>query len=114
LSRHIREAMDLNETRKPEYSKLSAGASEVISDSLISFEKDIQVGSFVADVVAYPFQAAGIPLACAEYISMAETPAFSTSFAAGAPNLDLFQPADIKKMKSELEQALRKETILKL
>jgi hypothetical protein len=97
LSRHIREAMTLNETRKPEYSKLSAGASESISNALISFEKELIVGSYVADVVAYPFQAAGIPIACDEFISMSETPALSSSFATGAPNLDSFPTSRYQK-----------------
>lgn len=109
MVRHIEDAMRLNEERKPLYAALSNGESVKVSEALIQFEKNLIWQSKFGDLVSYPFQAAGIPILCSDYISMEKTPAFANQFAQGVPQAQDFVPAPLKGIKESLEKAIDKK-----
>jgi hypothetical protein len=93
MYRHVQEALTLNQERQPHYSAITGGKSIPVSKALIQFEKTLITQSRFADFIARPYQWAGIPIACVEYISMSETPQFRTHYLEGPPNLMDFRPA---------------------
>src|SRR4051812_25720307 len=74
FSRHLNEAIELNKERKPLYSELSGGASEVISQRLIFFENLAYWPARFMDWQASSYQEAGIGVLCDEFISMSKVP----------------------------------------
>jgi len=106
MVRHIEDAMKLNEERKPLYAALSNGESVKVSEALIQFEKNLVWQSKFGDLVSYPFQAAGIPILCSDYISMEKTPAFANQFAQGAPSPQNFVELPLAEMKEALQKAI--------
>jgi hypothetical protein len=73
--RHLEEAIALNELRLPVYSAWTGGASEPISRRLIAGERQGLLAARYVDRRARRYQRAGIPIVCAEFVSMAFTPA---------------------------------------
>jgi hypothetical protein len=102
LSQHIREAMDLNQVRKPLYSKLSNGKSKIVSDKLIWMERKLIVAVPFADAWAAPYQAAGIPILCQDFVSMSETPKFLARNPDGKDSLHNYRRPDVEGIKDRL------------
>lgn len=76
FSRHLREAIALNTTRRPLYAALTAGQSKAVSDTLIGTERLAIVGALYFDLQAAAFQRRGVPLMCEEFVDMSLAPAF--------------------------------------
>lgn len=74
FGQHLREAMLLNEARAPVYAEWSAGRSEPISERLIRSERSALIVAARIDARARRFREAGIPIVCAEFVSMELTP----------------------------------------
>lgn len=74
FDRHLREAISLNERRAEVYSSWTDGDSEPVSRRLIRAERAARVVAWLVDRRARQFQEAGIPIACAEFVSMSLTP----------------------------------------
>lgn len=75
FTEHLREAMLLNDARRPVYSAWSGRRSEPISDRLIRTERTALLLARRVDRRARRFREAGIPIVCAEFVSMDLTPA---------------------------------------
>ncbi|ASD62768.1 hypothetical protein [Bdellovibrio bacteriovorus] len=102
LSEHIHEALVLNKERKPLYMNLSDGKSKAVSDKLIWMERKLSVAVPFADAWAAPYQAAGIPILCQDFISMSETPKFQAQNPEGPDSLHNYRRPDIAGIKSRL------------
>jgi hypothetical protein len=76
---HLEEAIDLNERRLPVYSGWTDGASEAISRRLIASERRGLLAARYVDRRARRYQAAGIPIVCAEFVSMSLAPALDSA-----------------------------------
>lgn len=74
FQRHLREAISLNERRRPTYARWSDGASRGVSDRLIEQERLALDVAWLVDRRARRFQEAGIPIGCVEFVSMSLTP----------------------------------------
>jgi hypothetical protein len=109
LSNHLLNAMSLNQSRKPLYSKLTGGRSEPVSDQLLLFESVGLVPAFYYDFLASPFQKAGIPILCQELISMGTVRNFSASDALGtnALSAESFEAIDSGAIEAEIRGAYR-------
>jgi hypothetical protein len=105
---HLREAIRINETRRPLYARLSHNQSLEISNELIFLEKVAVLGSYTLanfDLAAKDFQEANIPIVCSEYVSMVSTPPFRDHFESGAPHLKNFAPTNPGRLTSLLSDA---------
>jgi hypothetical protein len=107
MSRHIHEAMLLNQERKPQYAALTGGKSIPVSETLMDYEKALIIQSRLADLVALPFQWTGSSIMCAEFVSMSETPPFRTHYEVGAPNIMNFHPASWREIGTSLQGAVK-------
>lgn len=67
---HVKEAIAANTARRPVYAALSGGASEALSDRLIATERATAAIAVAFDRSARPYQRAGIPVMCDEFVSM--------------------------------------------
>jgi hypothetical protein len=119
ISKHIREAIALNEARLPLYSALSGGRSKPISDSLIKLEKLVLATLPTIEKPAEAYQKAGIPLFCLDVVPMKDTAEFTKEMVKPlspfkpfngltwslALGQSLFNP-DEKVLENKLEQAL--------
>ncbi|HCC06634.1 MAG TPA: hypothetical protein DEP72_00515 [Clostridiales bacterium] len=77
VSKHIKEAIDINIQRLPLYSDLTGGRSEKISSSLIFYEKIAWVVFIFLEQFARPYHRNGIPIMSEEVVSMKSIPKFS-------------------------------------
>ncbi|WP_413290310.1 hypothetical protein [Bdellovibrio sp. HCB337] len=107
MYRHVHEAMILNEARKPLYAELTDGRSLAISEALISYEKDLLLKSRIADITARPFQWAGVPIVCEDYISINATPQFKAHYPSGAPLLQNFVSVKVGDYVKVLEPSIK-------
>lgn len=103
---HLNEAIDINNERKPLYSKLTNGASESITEDLIALEQKMLLGSFFLDRLAKKHQENGMPVFCQDMIPMEETPEFSTTYPDGAPNIKNYKKPNARVIKKDLKRAL--------
>ncbi|NRA68186.1 MAG: hypothetical protein HRU19_27125 [Pseudobacteriovorax sp.] len=76
LRTHLIEAIDINSERLKHYSAATNGRSESISRQLIWSERGLILLSPLIDWTALYWQSSGIPVACDDYIPMAQTPDF--------------------------------------
>ncbi|HUF12682.1 MAG TPA: hypothetical protein VMN78_06270 [Longimicrobiales bacterium] len=74
FSEHLGDAILLNDARQPKYSAWSRRRSEPISERLIRAERTSLAVARWIDRRARRFQEAGIPIVCAEFVSMTLTP----------------------------------------
>jgi len=83
LSRHLKEAIEINKARMPKYGELSEGATITYSKKLIRLEKIALWGAWYFDKRGDALQKLGIPYLKAEFIEMSLTPEFSSSYPEG-------------------------------
>jgi hypothetical protein len=114
LSEHIRDAIVLNKERKPLYMKLSNGKSKVVSDKLIWLERKLSMAVPFADAWAAPYQAAGIPVLCQEFISMSEAPKFQLRNPEGIDSLHNYHRPDITGLKARLLELYTAKAYMRL
>jgi hypothetical protein len=74
LTVHIKEALEINELRKPIYSQLSEGRSESVSNLMIRSEQFLLFIAPIFDSIARYWQSAKIGVACEDFVSMSLTP----------------------------------------
>lgn len=79
LGRHLEEAIELNLERMPVYAAWSDRRSEPVSDRLIRQERGALAPAAWVDRRARRYQEAGVPIVCAEFVSMALTPPLPAS-----------------------------------
>lgn len=82
---HFQEAIQLNEERKAQYSALTAGASEDVSDALLDFERFLANSTAFSLPILRHYWAKRIPVLCKGFVPIAETPAFVPQFAQAMP-----------------------------
>lgn len=73
--RHLRDAIALNEARRATYAAWSDGASEPVTDRLVSAEEKALLAAWLVDRRSAPFREAGVPIGCAEFAPMELAPA---------------------------------------
>lgn len=107
FTEHVRDAIHRNRERAPRYEALSQGTSRAISRKLILNERLTIPLAWALEKDARTFTKAGIPVLCADFISMDQIPAFQDRFPFPAPKLSEFKALPVKQWKSELTFALR-------
>jgi hypothetical protein len=108
---HLREAIELNEHRKPLYAKLTNFRSEEISERLIRHERMAIFGSrifFNFDKDAEIYQKHGINIVCDEYVPMSLTPNFQAVSPLPHPDLRRFQEIDPYILARRIKRAQKK------
>jgi hypothetical protein len=106
FEKHLRDAIKINEARRPLYSAATDGASDSITNSLLFQER---LGLFVAvynDRKAKPFQDQGVGILCDEFISMSEIPAFEAHVTKPASSYAEAPHLEVKVLAKNLQQAL--------
>ena len=106
MSRHLREAMTLNDQRKPVYAALTGNKSVPVSEALVSFEQDLLMKAYFIDLLAFPMQIQNIPIACNDLMSMQDIPQFHTVFAHGLPKKENYLAIDAQIVKRSFSKAL--------
>jgi hypothetical protein len=76
ISKHIHEAIALNQERLPLYVAASAGRSRVISEALLNLEQLVLTTLPLIENPAEKYQERGVPLFCLDVVPMSETPEF--------------------------------------
>ena len=76
ISRHIHEAIALNQERLPLYVAASAGRSRAISRALLNLEKVVFATLPLIENPAIKYQEQGVPLFCLDVVPMSHTPEF--------------------------------------
>lgn len=76
FSLHIKESIEINQKRKPIYSKLTDGQSDKIFNVLLSGEYLSLIPAKYYDFKSRLYQDQGVPLFCYEFMSMHATPDF--------------------------------------
>ena len=92
FAEHLREAISLNELRRPLYAAATGGESDSVSRELIALERASLIFAKKLDERARPYQDAGIGLLCDEFVSMTLTPTFRLGDASTAP----FRPRPLR------------------
>lgn len=112
MTNHLMEAIVLNCRRLPKYARLTQGRSIKISLLLIWSESISLVSAFIMDTVAKYWQKKGVPVFVHEFISMEETPEFSSSYAFAFEPLKIFPRFEIPKKKlGELVEQKKYESL---
>lgn len=102
---HLREAIELNEARRPLYSRASYGESEAVTETLIGHERVGILIGYYFDWRAQPWRDAGIPLLCDEFVPMAGTPEFSIQ--SPVDDAEKFEPLDGCDVRKELKEVYK-------
>ncbi len=76
FTEHLREATAVNRDRMPRYAALTADRSLAVSRALIQSEEISFVPAWWLEREAEPFQAAGVPILCADFVSIKLVPPF--------------------------------------
>lgn len=110
LSRHLKEAIDLNLVRRPIYGQASEGRSLAISDELIDLEKTLRVQSLFADTWARFFQIQNIDVLCNELTSMDKTPALPLQLPVELrPSLESYKDIQVHTLQTRLNEKLSQD-----
>ena len=102
---HLEEAIALNQERLPRYAALTQERSRPVSEALIGLEEGLLVVADYLDSWSLPYQKKGIPLMCAEFVSMHEVPAFSERFSFPPHLLSDFVAEDHQALRDRLDAA---------
>lgn len=103
---HLKEAIVLNRTRMPLYSKLSHGETEALSRRMIRIEKLSLALGKTMDLMAKPFQEQGLSIGEVEFIPMANRPEFAEHYEFTPEPLSSFEATDAKKLRRKLRRAM--------
>lgn len=76
ISKHIHEAIALNQERLPLYAAVSEGRSRAISRALLNLEKFVLATLPLIERPAEKYQTQGVPLFCLDVVPMSDTPQF--------------------------------------
>lgn len=106
LSRHIHEAIALNEKRKPLYANLTNNKSLVFSERLIRYEKLIAKTAWLVDQAGDRYQKRGVPFLIHEFVDMSEVSAFAKNFPANIQVSDPIKSLDKKLLFSEIHTGI--------
>jgi hypothetical protein len=106
FSEHVSDAIRLNQARAPRYAALSYGDSRSLSRVMILSERLSLVPAGLLELRARSFQKAGIPILCADFLSMATTPVFQDRFPFKAPHISRFRPLPLGQWAQTLSDAL--------
>lgn len=85
FEQHLRDAIRLNQARRPLYSAQSKGASEAVSDRLIRDERLAVPVAMAVDLVARWWQRRGVPVVSEDFVSLDLAPAFEPRLPNPAP-----------------------------
>lgn len=88
FEQHLRDAIRLNQARRPLYSAASKGASLPISDRLIRDERLVLPVAMAVDLLARRWQSRGVPIVAEDFVSMEFAPAFEGDGATTQPLSD--------------------------
>lgn len=88
FEQHLRDAIRLNQARRPLYSAASKGASLPVSDRLIRDERLVIPVAMAVDLTARPWQARGVPIVAEDFVSMDLAPAFEADEPVAQPLSD--------------------------
>lgn len=110
---HLDEAIVLNTERLPLYSKLTDGKSEVVSNTLIKYEKLSKAPGMYLDFRAKKFQKKGIPILCEDFVPIKLVPGFK-SFEKPYPESAPQYPLDLERVVRDLRAAGDFETVASL
>ena len=80
LSRHLKEAIEINTDRMPRYAELSEGKTIPFSKKLIRYERLSLWGAWIFDRIGDKYQRQGIPYMKSEFVEMSLTPDFSPNY----------------------------------
>lgn len=105
FSAHLYEAMSLNSSRASLYAAATGGDSRLISYTLLTSEALGWVMASFLELLAQPAWEAGIPVYCAEFVSMAETPQFLSHNPQTPPPLTGFASQDSGAIQSAIRTA---------
>ena len=108
LSRHLKEAIDLNTERMPLYGKLTDGVSVKYSKRLIFYERLALSGAWIFDRVGDRLQGKGVPYMKAEFVEMALTPKFSETYPAHIDYEKSLQQVDVRPFKKQIKEQTNK------
>ncbi len=112
LQKHLRDAIKINQQRKPLYSKLSQGRSEAISNKLIQSEYRVLAIAPIVDLWAKPYQLAGVPIVCEDLIDMKFAPPFRSKTT--KEFLQNFKPAPIAAIQENLATLYKNKDYVKM
>lgn len=104
FEQHLRDAIRLNQARRPLYSAVSKGASVSISDRLIRDERLVLPIAMAVDLAARWWQKRGVPIVAEDFVSMELAPAFEPEEAHSQPLSD-YRRQDGWDMARRLRQA---------
>lgn len=76
ISKHIHEAIALNQERLPLYAAVSEGRSRAISRALLNLENLVLATLPLIERPAEKYQTQGVPLFCLDVVPMSDTPEF--------------------------------------
>jgi hypothetical protein len=76
VSRHVKEAIELNTQREPLYARVSNNRSLAVSQELMKMERKMLRSLPLLELPAQLYQKKGIPILCLDVVSMRDTPAF--------------------------------------
>ena len=104
LSEHLSEAQKLNALRRPLYSDLTDGASERISDLLISEERKAYRIAVVTEIFLWRYHRNDIPILCEEFIPMSLAPDFLNDIP-DEPIEEEYLQVDVESLVTRLNEA---------
>lgn len=107
LTKHLREAIELNEARLPLYANLTSNKSLSYSKKLINYEKSILLTSWIIDKIGNSYQAKGIPFLKFEFVDIDLASPFSDSFPDHINHKVEIQIFDKSEMFKELSRAIK-------
>jgi hypothetical protein len=105
LSQHLKDAIQLNQSRLSRYSELTHGESEKVSRRLIRFEKLGLVPAAYIDFKSGLLQEKGISVICEDLASMTTVPEFSNQSSTPADPLSQFHPIDTREIAKSIRDA---------
>lgn len=110
-SKHLREAIALNESRQPIYSQWSHGASEAVSDKLIRSERGLLFIAETLDLWDLPLEKTGHSVLCDDFVSMKTAAKNPLERNPNPESLTAFQSLDRQTFIKEFKSAWKKGSL---
>ncbi len=107
LRKHLKDAIEINQTRMPLYAEASNGQTLKFSKKLIKAEKWALWGTHIFDNQGDKLQSRGIPYIKSEFVDMKHTPSFSLHY---PPSIDFTRPhaeITIDSLKKDLKKKIQ-------